>query len=113
MAAGEDILDGPAAPPSANGELIFAAPWEGRVFGMARQLCESGLYTWDEFRACLIASIEAWEGRAPEGTEYHYYECFLEALETLLVDRGVIDAGALTARFEAYRVRPHGHDHHH
>ncbi len=111
--AGDDILGGPAAPPSANGELLFEAPWEGRVFGMARQLSDSGLYTWDEFRASLIASIAAWEADAPEGAEYHYYERFLEALETLLVERQLIDAGALTARFEAYQARPHGHDHHH
>ena len=38
------------APPMANGELLFEAPWQARVFGMARALSEQGLYTWDEFR---------------------------------------------------------------
>ena len=44
-------LAGDIAPPMANGELVFESPWEGRVFGMARVLCEQGLFEWDEFRA--------------------------------------------------------------
>ena len=27
-------VDGPAAPPRSNGELVFAEPWEGRAFGL-------------------------------------------------------------------------------
>ena len=50
--------DDPAAPPRANGELVFAAPWESRVFGLAAALRERGLFSWDEFRAELIAAID-------------------------------------------------------
>ena len=34
------LLDssGPAAPPRDNGELVFAAPWESRAFGLALAL---------------------------------------------------------------------------
>ena len=28
-------IEGPAAPPRSNGELVFAEPWESRAFGMA------------------------------------------------------------------------------
>ena len=28
------------APPAANGEVVFEAPWQGRVFAMARLLAE-------------------------------------------------------------------------
>ena len=28
-------IDGPAAPPRDNGELVFAEPWESRAFGLA------------------------------------------------------------------------------
>lgn len=113
MTAEDPLLDGPAAPPMANGELVFEAPWEGRVFGMARQLADSGAYTWDEFRDSLIESIARWESVAGEGAEYRYYDRFLEALEDLLVARGLIDTGSLRERFEEYRARPHGHDHRH
>ena len=30
--------DGPAAPPRRNGELVFAAPWERRLFGVTMAL---------------------------------------------------------------------------
>ena len=55
---------GPEAPPMANGELVFEAPWQGRIFGMATHLAEQGVYAWDDFRARLIARIAAWEGRS-------------------------------------------------
>ena len=44
----------------ANGEVVFDAPWQSRVFGMARALCEQGLFTWDEFREQLILQIETY-----------------------------------------------------
>lgn len=106
-------LDGVAAPPLCNGELAFDAPWQGRVFGIARSLAEQGAYAWDDFRAHLIAAIEQWEKRAPTGAEYPYYDCFLSALEELLEARGLVATGELRARVGQYASRPHGHDHDH
>ena len=62
-------LDGTTAPPMANGELIFELPWQGRIFGMARALCNSGLYEWDEFRDHLIAEISTWDAAAEPDQE--------------------------------------------
>ena len=50
-------LDGPAAPPRRNGEIVFAAPWQSRIFGLTMALHAAGTFTWDEFRARLIAAI--------------------------------------------------------
>ena len=58
------LLNAEVAPPMANGEVLFEAPWQGRVFGMARSLEEAGLYTWDEFREQLIKHIGQWDRRA-------------------------------------------------
>jgi nitrile hydratase accessory protein len=102
-------LDGDIAPPMSNGEVVFEAPWQGRVFGMARALAEAGFYTWDEFRASLIREIAAWD-RHGEGA-YAYYDHFLRALERLLEAKGVVDTGTLERRFRAFRERPHDHDH--
>jgi nitrile hydratase accessory protein len=93
----------------ANGEVIFEAPWQGRVFGMARALCDAGHYSWDEFRDCLIEAIGDWD-RAGEG-DYRYFDHFLLALETLLVRKQIVQAGELSDRLDAYLARPHGHDH--
>jgi len=107
--AGARELDGALAPPMINGEVVFEAPWQGRVFGMARALAEAGVYDWEEFRARLIEEIADWD-RSPAG-EYRYYDHFLRAFEKLLVARGLLSADGIGARTEALLARPHGHDH--
>ena len=102
---------GIAQPPMANGELIFEAPWQGRVFGMARALSEAGLYTWDEFRKYLIEAIGDWD-RQGEG-DYAYYDHFLAALEKLLAEKGLVTQPTVQARCTELLNRPHGHDHKH
>jgi nitrile hydratase accessory protein len=116
----EYSLDGAAAPPMQNGELVFEAPWQGRAFGIARGMAERGVYAWDDFRDRLIAQISAFDreaatiARAGGATpEFHYYDHFLRALETLLVERRIVVAGELQARVLAFEARPHGHDHAH
>ena len=107
-------LGGAAAPPMTNGELVFEAPWQGRVFGIARGLAEQGIYDWDDFRARLIEQIAAFDrgaGTTGGGGQYRYYEHFLRALESLLVERGLIAPGELTQRIETFVARPHHHDH--
>ena len=115
-------LDGVAAPPMLNGELAFEAPWQGRIFGIARGLAEQGIYHWDDFRARLIEQIAAFDrshSSEPAGVSgastprYRYYDHFLRALETLLAERGLIAAGELSERIGMFVERPHGHDHHH
>ncbi|MEE4381713.1 MAG: nitrile hydratase accessory protein [Pseudomonadales bacterium] len=110
----EQHLTGPAAPPTANGELLFEAPWEARVFGMAHALCDAGLFRWADFQAALIAEIARWErDGADAGEAYRYYERFQAALETLLDRLGPASGPQLAARATALAARPHGHDHHH
>lgn len=107
------LLDGELAPPMANGEVLFAAPWQGRVFGMARVLCEAGCFSWDEFRAHLITQVGAWDRSAAAGSDYHYYDHFLAALQALLVAKRVLDPSLVERRVRAFAGRPHGHDHDH
>jgi nitrile hydratase accessory protein len=106
-------LQGATAPPRSNGELVFAAPWEGRAFGLALALHERGTFTWKEFSTALAGSIARWESAHPDGGEYSYYRCWLEALEGLLAEHGVVDPAATLARAAAFRERPAGHDHGH
>ncbi len=107
-------LQGRLAPPLANGELVFEAPWQGRVFGMARSLCESGLYSWDEFRQRLIKSIALWELANPDAQDsYEYYDLFLTAFENLLADKDLLGGAVLSGLIAELTTRPHGHDHEH
>ena len=106
---------GPAAPPRANGELVFREPWESRAFGIAVSLHEQGLFAWDEFRQRLIEEIAAWERAHPaaetEAEGYRYYERWLAALERLLADKGLCAGEQLATRAAELAARPAGHDH--
>jgi nitrile hydratase accessory protein len=106
-------LAGPAAPPRLNGELVFEAPWESRLFGVTLALCQEGRFEWEEFRRALIDAITDWErgGHPPES--WSYYRCWQTALERLLEARGLCAPGELEARERALAEREPGHDHRH
>jgi nitrile hydratase accessory protein len=112
MSASERVLPeaGLAAPPRANGELVFAAPWESRIFGVTLALLDAGRFAWPEFQARLIAAIARHEAEVGAGT-YRYYTCWLEAFRSLATDKGWLDAGALEALERELAARPAGHDH--
>jgi nitrile hydratase accessory protein len=110
---GELPADGPAAPPRSNGELVFAAPWEGRAFGLMVALTEQGVFTLSDFQAALINSIAQWDELERPVEEYHYYECWLAALETLVVERTPVTNLEIDALTTHYLTRPAGHDHDH
>jgi nitrile hydratase accessory protein len=109
------LLDtaGPAAPPRSNGELVFAAPWESRVFGVALALHDAGYFGWEEFRQALIGEIRAWEAHHPAAEEWSYYRCWQHALERLAVDRGLVARNTVDAQARLLADRPVGHDHEH
>ena len=102
-------IEGPAAPPRLNGELVFDAPWEGRSFAMAMALVEDGHFSWDDFRDHLIAAVQRWES-APRG-DYRYYERWQEALESITAERAIVSTRDVDELAAAYAARPPGHDH--
>jgi nitrile hydratase accessory protein len=106
-------IEGPAAPPRSNGELVFGEPWESRAFGMAVALYEAGVFAWPQFQAALIARIARWEAVSTGGAQWNYYQHWLGALEDVLVGCGVVLADDVTARAQALAQRPAGHDHSH
>jgi nitrile hydratase accessory protein len=103
-------VEGPAAPPRSNGELVFAAPWESRAFGLAMALHDGGLFDWESFRRQLIAAVARAEAA---GGEFSYYRCWLEALQTLLGAAGLVDSASVEELAARLAGRPAGHDHDH
>lgn len=96
--APEIDVEGPAAPPRRNGELVFQEPWEGRAFGLAVALGDRGFFPWEDFRRRLIAAI-AEADRHPEGEERPgYYENWLAALQRLLIERGTLTTTEIEER---------------
>jgi nitrile hydratase accessory protein len=93
-----DRLTGVASVPRKNGELVFDAPWQSRAFGLAVGLAEQGIFEWEEFRSRLIDAIR--DSGADPGTSPAtlYYQQWLSALEALLCDKGLLQAGDVAAR---------------
>src|SRR5438105_3011484 len=87
--------DDPTGAPRKNGELVFAAPWEGRIFGMAVALSDQNAYAWEEFRDQLKSEIAAATAR---GDTSGYYERWLRSFEVLLVAKGLIAPAELAER---------------
>lgn len=106
-------VQGPAAPPRSNGELVFAEPWESRAFGMAVTLYEAGVFTWPQFQAALIARIARWEAEPTEDARWNYYRHWLGALEDVLAEGGAVPADEVTTRARTLAQRPTGYDHGH
>ncbi len=102
-------IEGSAAPPRSNGELVFAEPWESRAFGVAVALSDRETFEWERFRQELISEIGGWRGG-----EWSYYERWLAALEHLLLADGLLEETEIEARMaEIEQHDHHDHDHEH
>lgn len=98
-------LEGPLSPPRDNGEIVFAAPWERRVFGLTVAICRSGVCDWETFRKRLISHIA-------DDDEQPYWQSWAAALEDVLEGAAVLTRGELDAQQHELLSRPAGFDHH-
>ena len=73
-------------------EPVFHADWERRVFGMFLPIAALGAFNLDELRHAIERM------GAPAYLNTSYYEHWLHADETLLVEKGVLQQGELDAR---------------
>lgn len=81
------------APPRQDGHLQFDREWEKLAFGVAIALSKQGYFEWEDFRQTLIATIAEWEATHElDAPEWDYYQCWLAALEKLVVATGIVEA---------------------
>ncbi|MEY2424197.1 MAG: hypothetical protein QOI95_4264 [Acidimicrobiaceae bacterium] len=90
-------MDGVSALPRDNGELVFAAPWQGRAFALAVALVDRLDLPWDAFRQRLIDAIA-------QDPDRPYYDSWAIALESLVVSLGLTTEDALEAATPAERA---------
>jgi nitrile hydratase len=72
-----------------DNEPVFHHDWERRIFPLFASLFVGGYFNVDEFRHCIERMQPA------EYLQSSYYEHWLHAFETLLLEKGVISAGEL------------------
>ena len=106
-------IAGPAAPPRANGELVFLEPWESRAFGLAETLHAGGAFDWEDFRQELISAVGRWEAGHAGSEGWSYYTCWLEALQGVLAAGGLVAPDEIEHRALELAGRPSGHAHRH
>jgi nitrile hydratase accessory protein len=96
----------------AANEAAFAAPWEAQAFALAVHLHERGLFTWNEWAETLSAEISRAQQLGDPDNGRTYYRHWLNALERLVIAKGVTSAGMLGIMKErwdeAARTTPHG-----
>ena len=93
---------------SAPDHVKFDEPWQAQAWVLAHALAGRGLFSLAEWSDALGAAIRT--HGAENGTQY--YDAVLEALETLIVEKGAASPADLAqmkgAWREAYETTPHG-----
>ena len=95
-----------------TGGRVFADPWQARAFALTVELSEQGYFTWKEWTEVLGSELGAVVELDDRDYGLRYYECWLEALEQLVITQGLADRVALrnkaAAWADAYEHTPHG-----
>ena len=112
MSERPDFAEAVAALPSLprdEGGPVFREPWEAQAFAMTLALYRRGLFTWPEWAETLGAEIKRAQQAGDPDTGDTYYRHWLTALERLVAEKGIADAGRSVAlpRRLAPRRRPH------
>ena len=85
--ASHPACDLPGLPRDEQGP-VFSAPWQAQAFALALALHERGAFTWPEWAAALSAAIARAQAAGDPDAGDTYYQHWLDALETLVIDPG-------------------------
>ncbi|HLN17358.1 MAG TPA: nitrile hydratase accessory protein [Acidimicrobiales bacterium] len=87
----DDALIAETCLPRDNGELVFEEPWQGRALAMGVVAIDRTGGSWVDFRGHLARAIAARGSSDRESEATAYYAAWLDALEALLSERGLLD----------------------
>lgn len=106
-----DAAPGTSAEP-ARSEPAFAEPWQARAFAIAILASKQGCFTWSEWTHALSRELQRASDVDAQAAGGAYFDCWLSALQSLLVGKGVVGRGELLERKDAwedaYRRTAHG-----
>jgi nitrile hydratase accessory protein len=107
-----------AADPALPGVLgdetgrTFDAPWQAQAFVLVVRLNKTGHFRWDEWVRVFSQEIARSPARAGESENDTYYRQWLDALERIVVEKGLLAPGDAQERASAwcaaYLNTPHG-----
>ncbi len=99
-------------PSNPDGERHFSEPWQARAFALTLLLHEKAVFSWVEWAQTLTERIRLaqLDGDPDDGSSY--YRHWMDALEQLMVRRGVATTDQLHALEHAWAQAaehtPHG-----
>jgi nitrile hydratase accessory protein len=85
-------------------EVVFAEPWQARVFALALELANHGHLDWEDFRTSLSGQIGEIDRGAVGGGGY--YQAWLAALEATLCAKLAIDKLEIDQRADEIAANP-------
>ena len=96
-------------PRSAEGDPVFAEPWQAQAFALTVHLHERGVFGWNEWAASLSREVHRPE-RARDGADY--FGAWVAALSHLLAEKGVADHQTVLSLQHSWQraaeATPHG-----
>ena len=92
--------------------MAFAEPWQARAFAIAVLASRQGCFSWSEWTHALSRELRGIADPDPQVAAERYFDCWLAALQSLLVGKGALAQAELHERKhaweDAYRRTPHG-----
>jgi nitrile hydratase accessory protein len=81
---------------------VFREPWEAQAFALTVALHERGVFTWPEWAEALSAEIKRAQEAGDADAGDTYYHHWMAALERIIAEKGVTDAGMLRRYHDAW-----------
>lgn len=103
------LSQSPGLPRSADGDPVFAEPWQAQAFAITVHLHQKGLFTWGEWADALSGQLHR-PGRAEDGRDY--FDGWVEALTGLMIEKGLADEATVLSLQRSWQraaeATPHG-----
>lgn len=106
-----------------EGEPVFREPWEAQAFALVLRLHEQGYFSWQEWAQALSREIAAASENDDTGLELCastanrpdsgelYYRYWLQALESLILEKDLATVVELDSRQQAWKQAHHNTPH--
>ncbi len=110
MSSDEDDALKPLA--ALDGEPAFDEAWQAQVLAIADTLVQNGVFSASAWSETLGAALEKAAADGAVDNQETYYQCALNALESLVASNSQIDRQAMAGKRDdweqAYLSTPHG-----
>ncbi len=92
-------------------DIIFSEPWQAELFAITLNLCQRGIFEWDDWTECLGRSLKRGKKKHKDDL-VNYFTNWIYALEEKLIEKKVAELKKIKNIENAWRdaisKTPHG-----